>query len=201
MTALVAFIRHGPTGWNGEKRLQGRSDQPLSEAGRAAVATWRLPPDIAEFEPHCSPLRRTVETARILMDREVEREPALIEMSYGDWEGRRLPDLRAELGSTMQENEDRGLDFTPPGGESPRMVLDRVAPLLIRWGLEGRNRIAITHKGVIRAVYAAAAQWNMTGRAPDKLRWDAAHIFRIEPDSAIRIHHLNLPLQPDPRTP
>lgn len=196
MTALIAFIRHGPTAWNGEKRLQGRSDQPLSEAGRAEVTAWQLPPAMMEYDPYCSPLRRATETARILLDRDATPEPALIEMSYGEWEGRRLPDLRAELGDEMRRNENRGLDFTPPGGESPRMVLDRVAPLMIRWGIEGRNRVAVTHKGVIRAVYAAAADWNMTGRAPDKLRWDAAHVFQIGVDATIRIHQLNIPLIP-----
>lgn len=119
MTFLVALVRHGPTGWNAEKRLQGRSDQPLSEAGRAAVATWRLPVEFTSFSAHCSPLRRAVETADILLRRPALPEPALIEMRYGAWEGRRLPDLREELGDAMRENEARGLDFTPPDGESP----------------------------------------------------------------------------------
>lgn len=198
MTSLVALVRHGPTGWNAEKRLQGRSDQPLSEAGRAAVATWRLPVEFTSFSAHCSPLRRAVETADILLRRPALPEPALLEMRYGAWEGRRLPDLREELGDAMRENEARGLDFTPPDGESPRMVLARVLPLLAQWGAAGGNRIAITHKGVIRAVYAAATDWNMTGRPPDKLRWDAIHVFEIGADGAPRPHRLNIPLTDDP---
>ncbi|HAM46589.1 MAG TPA: histidine phosphatase family protein, partial [Alphaproteobacteria bacterium] len=34
---LLAFIRHGRTGWNAEKRIQGRTDIPLSDAGRAEL--------------------------------------------------------------------------------------------------------------------------------------------------------------------
>ena len=40
--ALI-LIRHGPTLWNAQGRLQGRSDQPLSEAGLAEVTRWHLP--------------------------------------------------------------------------------------------------------------------------------------------------------------
>ena len=36
MTAL-ALIRHGPTSWNEEHRLQGQADIPLSADGRAKV--------------------------------------------------------------------------------------------------------------------------------------------------------------------
>ncbi|HEY9538315.1 MAG TPA: histidine phosphatase family protein, partial [Kiloniellaceae bacterium] len=46
MSRLLA-IRHGATAWNAAGRIQGRSDQPLSPAGRAAVAAWQLPPQAA----------------------------------------------------------------------------------------------------------------------------------------------------------
>ena len=41
MTPLI-ILRHGPTAWNAEKRIQGRSDIPLSENGRKVVGGWRL---------------------------------------------------------------------------------------------------------------------------------------------------------------
>ena len=44
----IALIRHGPTGWNQQKRLQGQSDQPLSDEGRARVKTWRLPEGLVD---------------------------------------------------------------------------------------------------------------------------------------------------------
>jgi len=45
MTPLV-LIRHGATDWNADGRIQGRSDPPLSAAGRRAVAAWRLPEEM-----------------------------------------------------------------------------------------------------------------------------------------------------------
>src|SRR5262245_56547463 len=103
---LVAFLRHGPTAWNNEKRLQGTTDVPLSDAGRALVATWTLPEDVASWRWCCSPLSRARETARLLRrGAETAPEPALREMSYGAWEGHTLEELRRQFGADMQGNE------------------------------------------------------------------------------------------------
>jgi probable phosphoglycerate mutase len=53
----------------------------------------------------------------------------------------------------MTQNEAAGLDFRPPGGESPRDVQERLKPYLA--SLAGPT-IAVTHKGVLRALYALA---------------------------------------------
>ena len=55
MTEL-ALIRHGPTVWNGEGRLQGQTDIPLSDQGRADVRGWRLPAALQGFDMIVSPL-------------------------------------------------------------------------------------------------------------------------------------------------
>ena len=119
---LIGFLRHGPTVWNAEKRLQGRTDTPLSAEGRAQVARYRLPEAFRLAPALISPLQRARETASLAGCVSLEEEPLLTEMHWGDWEGRRLAELRNQLGSEMKENEDRGLDFRPPGGESPRDV-------------------------------------------------------------------------------
>src|SRR3546814_19659201 len=70
----------------------------------------------------------------------------------------------------MAAAEALGLDLRPPGGESPRQVQDRLKPWLAERSSCGRDTIAVTHKGVIRALYALACGWDMTGPPPDKLR-------------------------------
>jgi probable phosphoglycerate mutase len=193
MTRL-ALIRHGPTAYNEDRRMQGRVDEPLSTAGRSAVEGWSLPPDLRGGDWVSSPLIRARETAALLGGPEPAIEPRIIEMDWGQWEGRRLDDLRSDLGNAMAENEARGLDFRPVGGESPRDVQARVAPWLADVGRRGRATLALTHKGVIRAIFALAMGWDMTGKPPAKLARAAAHLFTVAPDGQVAVERLNMPL-------
>lgn len=192
MTKL-ALLRHAPTPWNALRRLQGRADVALGEATRLALAQARLPAQMAEFRCLVSPLVRCLETARLLGCRATV-DPRLIEMDWGKFEGRTLDELRLELGGALAENEARGLDFTPPDGESPRAVQARIAPLLVELAAARQPTLAITHRGVIRAIYARAAGWDMTGRPPHNLDLYAIQVFALAPDGAPSIGQLNLKL-------
>jgi probable phosphoglycerate mutase len=197
MTALLV-LRHGPTDWSAAHRLQGRSDLALSEAGRAIVETWRLPEGVARFAWSTSPLWRCRETADVLRRNHlaagpVHVEPRLTEMSFGEWEGRTLSDLRAADGQGLAELEGRGLDFRAPGGESPRQVQTRLRPWLDEIAAADTGVLAITHKGVIRALYALASGWDMRAKPKDRLIDDAVHAFALDRQE-IRVDRLNIPL-------
>ena len=58
-------------------------------------------------------------------------------------------------------------------------------------GLDGAT-LAITHRGVIRAIFAAAAGWDMVGKPPAKLDWSAVQLFRLGRDGRPTIEQLNL---------
>jgi|SRR6185436_11300510 len=186
---LLALLRHADTAWSAEGRIQGRSDQHLSDAGRAALAGRAFPEACRGMRVVTSPLARCVETASLLGVPDAPREPLIAEMSWGEWEGRRLAELRAELGEAMRENEARGLDFRPAGGESPRDVLARVSRWLSRLA---EPTLAVTHRGVIRAVLAAATGWDMRGAPPAKLDWSAFHLFQLDSRGKPRIERLNV---------
>lgn len=161
MTTDVLLVRHAATDWNEERRLQGRADRPLSAAGRRALENWRLPASFADARLLSSPLVRARDTARRFGEPRIE--PRLIEMDWGAWEGLKLADLRRADPSGMRANEARGLDFRPPGGESPREVRDRLGELLV--GLDGSGpAVLVTHKGVMRAVLSLATSWDFTDR-------------------------------------
>jgi probable phosphoglycerate mutase len=125
----------------------------------------------------------------------------LVEMSFGEWEGRRLTDLRAELGAAMEALEGRGLDFCAPGGESPRDVQRRLAPFLVEVGQGKGDLFAVTHKSVIRSLYALATGWPMLGRSPDRLAEFALHLFAVDTLGRPSVHRLNLPLGEAEREP
>ena len=195
MTQL-ALLRHGPTAWNAEGRLQGRTDIPLTAEARAALACLALPAPFHGWRALTSPLRRCCQTAAAL-GLAARIEPALIEMDWGTYEGRRLAELRAAGGAGFAAAESRGLDFQPPGGESPRQVQARLAPLLARLAAGGQPVVAVTHRGVIRAVHAAARSWDMTGKPPDRMASHGAlQVFDLDRAGRPTVAILDLPLTP-----
>ncbi|HEV2552049.1 MAG TPA: histidine phosphatase family protein [Stellaceae bacterium] len=190
---LFAILRHGPTAWSAEGRLQGCRDLPLSAEGRRRVAAWCLPSDLAGCAWRVSPLRRAGETATVLGISDAVQESALTEMDWGKWEGHRLAELRASVPG-MAAMEAAGLDFRPPGGESPREVQARLRPLLARIAQDGAPVAAVAHKGVIRALLALATGWDMRAKSPQRLAEDTVHLFEIDRSGRPTVCRLNLPL-------
>jgi len=173
--ARLALLRHGHTAWNRAGRLQGRVDEPLDAEARRHLGRVRLPEEFSHATLMSSPLSRAVETAAIVGGRIPLVEPALIEMAWGAWEGRRGVDLLSEPDSGFMHVEDWGWDYQPPGGESPRRVWDRLRPWIE--GLSG-TLVAVTHVGVMRVILARAASWNFDGPPPFSVKRD--RLYRIE---------------------
>jgi probable phosphoglycerate mutase len=193
---LVA-IRHAPTDWNREKRLQGRTDIPLGEAGEAAARNWVMSTDWRGYRVISSPLQRARRTAEILFpDREIAIEPRLIEIAFGEWEGKVLAELRALPGGDAKARESLGLDFTAPGGETPRAVQHRLQPLLAEIAMAQQPTIAVAHKAVIRALMSLATGWQMLGKPPLKLKDGTAHLFLLNKSGDPRVEQLNIALTP-----
>lgn len=94
----VALIRHGRTDWNTAGRLQGRTDVPLNNAGRAdALRVAGALSTEAWHALYSSPLARAATTAQIIGDQlglRVHVRDCLIERSYGVLEGRSRHELR-----------------------------------------------------------------------------------------------------------
>lgn len=176
----LILIRHGITQWNLEKRIQGHIDQPLCPLGIEHFKNKQLNAELAKITWYCSPLKRALHTAELLKIKNPIIEPALIEMHWGDWEGKILKPLRKTLGDEMRENEARGLDFCPPNGESPRQVQARVTQWIEVTAQQYQEDFgAIAHKGIIRCLYALATGWDMRGETPTELNWEHAHVFEI----------------------
>jgi broad specificity phosphatase PhoE len=192
MTSIIV-IRHGQTDWNEAGLIQGRTDRPLSAKGQEQIGRWRLPDGWTGSRCISSPLRRALDTAKLL-GLDPRPEPLLTEMAWGDWEGKSLAALRQEFGTAMTENEARGLDFRPPGGESPCDVQMRLRPLLR--AIQERT-IVVTHKGVLRALYALATGWTMAEKPPQKLLEGRAHAFAVAADGTPTVAELNISLQPE----
>ena len=191
-----AILRHATTAWNEQRRLQGLTDTTLSATGEADARHWCLPAPADGWRRLSSPLQRARRTAELVRPAAaVTIDPALREMSFGAWEGATLARLRAEVGESFLDAERRGLDFQPPGGESPRMVMARLSRWSATIAEQGVPVVAVSHKAAIRALLALATGWDMTGRSPHKLDWRAVHFFVAERDGRVAVDRLNVPFE------
>ncbi|MFN4018163.1 MAG: histidine phosphatase family protein [Reyranella sp.] len=189
-----AMLRHAPTAWNASGRLQGLTDTGLSPEGEAAARNWRLPAPADRWKRVSSPLLRARRTAELVgPSTAVTVDSRLREMSFGVWEGFTVKQLRAAGGEAFATAEAAGLDFHPPGGESPRMTMARLS----LWSSTLTEPVvAVSHKAAIRALLALATGWNMLGRPPHKLDWKCVHFFVAQDDGRVAIERLNVPLAP-----
>ncbi|WP_050928160.1 histidine phosphatase family protein [Aestuariivita boseongensis] len=166
MTKL-ALLRHGHTAWNRAGQIQGRSDIPLEDDARANLAQLALPRPWDGADLVASPLSRAQETAALVGGRPPATAPELIEMNWGDWEGQKGLELKADPNSGFRDIEEWGWSYRPPGGESPAEVWAR----LQRWvaGLS-RDTVAVTHIGIMRVLLARATGWDFEGPAPFQIK-------------------------------
>ena len=87
-----ALIRHGQTDWNAQRRLQGSTDIPLNDVGRAQARDAVAVLSAYEWDAIASsPLSRAAETADLIAAglglSDVRRVPELTERSFGPAEG------------------------------------------------------------------------------------------------------------------
>lgn len=91
MTRFIIF-RHGQTDWNVERRVMGQTDIPLNAHGekQAKKLADRLKNEKIDVF-YSSPLQRAHKTVRIvasLHKKDVKILPELIEMNFGEFEGK-----------------------------------------------------------------------------------------------------------------
>jgi broad specificity phosphatase PhoE len=148
--AELVLIRHGETDYNVERRVNGDPSKPvhLSAQGRAqASALAPIVGAIAWGSAWHTRFPRTRETLALLLPegRPAPQEiPELDDIDVGDLEGQTIEAWRAW-------RRGRGLEESPPGGESRIAVLRRYARGFERLGTEAvLPAIVICHDQAIR---------------------------------------------------
>lgn len=149
----IALLRHYPTSWNLEARLQGQTDIALADEARATLQTLALPKPWGKARIVSSPLVRARETAEILAQgRPVEIDVRLVEISWGDWEGQRAEDLLADPSSGFTPTHEWDADTKAPNGESGREAWARTRPALAGMAAHGGLTLLVTHKALMRRI-------------------------------------------------
>ena len=149
MTTTILLARHGETDWNLRRRVQGQSDTPLNQTGRAQARA--LAEELADERldaVYSSDLVRAHETARIVADPhglEVTALADLREKNFGTWEGLTDDEILIRFPEAQ-----RG----PWGdGETTEEVAGRVVAALLRIAQShpGGQVLVVAHGGPLRA--------------------------------------------------
>ncbi len=176
----LALLRHGHTHWNREGRVQGRTDIPLDATAVAELSAQNLPSPWDDADLWSSPLERASHTAQLVAGKTPRTASALMEMNWGDWEGRIAKELRADPNCDHRDIEHWGWDYTPPNGESPDAMRDRLVP----WALSlKQDSVAVCHIGVMRVLMAHASGWNFDEPAPFTVKRNRLFIIEIDKDA------------------
>jgi len=191
---LLALIRHGPTEWNAQKRVQGSIDIPLSAEGRAKMAKLLPPAGFETARAYASPRLRARQTAALLGLDPIPDE-RLAEQNWGSWEGLTRAQMLARDGEDAFRRAGSGLAFRPPGGESTGELHARVQAFFSEAVKRNEDAVAVTHMGVLRAAYVLATGWEMSAPMPPDLDLAAALVLCLAPEGAASIARLNAPLQ------
>ena len=157
------LVRHAQTAWNGQNRLQGRSDIPLSVLGEqqaqrvaGAFATRRLDGLFT------SALQRSRQTAHAIAGANQQCpaphvEPSLAEIHLGAWEGLTPDEIDARFDGAYQRWRRYPSTVEIPGGELLAAFRQRVRETFER--LTGTFQqdgeyVIVSHGGVIAALLA-----------------------------------------------
>jgi probable phosphoglycerate mutase len=193
------LVRHGRTAWNEEGRFQGRSDIPLSPAGRAdaRASGQRLAAHLSgegrtprPVRFYSSPLLRCRETAGILAEAlgpvvaEIVVDERLAEAGFGRWEGLTTHEVKARFPEERRARKADRWSFAPPGGESYAEIAARMKFFID--ALPGDHlAVVVTHSGNLRVILGmldeAGREQAMRLKVPHDrpFRWSDGRLIEI----------------------
>lgn len=146
----VFLVRHGETEWSLSGRHTGLSDIPLTERGerdahRLAERLRGLP----FTQVLVSPLKRAVRTCELAGFGEAASvDPDLLEWNYGEYEGRRTADIRAERPGWQLFRDGC------PGGESLQAVGARADRVIARVRASEGGTLLVSSGHILRVLVA-----------------------------------------------
>lgn len=184
---LLYLVRHGETDWNNQRRIQGTTDIPLNDTGRAQAA--RTGTLLARRDWNAvitSPLSRAFETGSIIAAQLGLPEPAtdarLVERNYGEAEGLDF----GEMHRLFPENAH------VPGREKRSAVAARAIEGLMDIAEKHPDEavVVVSHGGLIRSVLRRLdpeAEYGMITNG-------SVHSFRYE-DGALTLIAFDDPIE------
>lgn len=164
-TGKLLLTRHAESEWNATGRWSGRRNVHLSQKGFHETALFgqllkKL--DVPINKAYCSEQLRTMETLEGMLnagqqfDVPIEISAAIDERDYGKYTGKNKWDMQELIGDEEFNKMRRGWDYEIPGGETLKMVYERVVPfykdVVVPQLLAGKNILIVAHGNSLRAL-------------------------------------------------
>ena len=176
MTSIY-LVRHGQTAWNKEEIFRGRTDIPLDETGlKQAEMVGQYFKGMEIHRVFSSSLSRAWQTAeKVAEPHNLKVQPlqGILDMSFGNWEGRPHQEIRETDSKTYRQWVETPHLVRLPGGEG----LDDVRVRAMA-GMEevirahpGKTLVLVTHRDVNKILICAI------------LGLDNSHFWQITQDT------------------
>ncbi|HSH06368.1 MAG TPA: histidine phosphatase family protein [Burkholderiales bacterium] len=161
VTTLI-LVRHGETAWNAEGRVQGQTDVPLNDVGRAQAAAL-VPVLAAEgfsalYSSDLLRVRETAQPTARALGLEVRLEAGLRERHYGMFETLTYVECRERFPDEFERFREKELSFDFGSGESLQAFHERALASAgaIAARHAGETVLVFTHGGVLEMLYREA---------------------------------------------
>ena len=157
MTSIY-LVRHGQTAWNKEEIFRGRTDIPLDETGlKQAELVGQYFKGMKIHGIYSSSLSRAWQTAQKIAqfhDLKVQPLQGIIDMSFGNWEGRPHQEIRESDSKTYRQWVETPHLVRLPGGESLDDVRIRAMAAIeeVIGKNPGKTLILVTHRVVNKMI-------------------------------------------------
>lgn len=157
----VYLLRHGETQWNVKKMTQGHARSQLNQTGKKQAKKAALFfKDMCLHTVYCSPLVRTVQTAKEVMKyhhpSKLVKCPEFAERYFGKLEGWTRKQLFKRIPDIEKQWKRDGLNWRPPGnGETIREQFIRVYAgflKVVKKHKLGDTILIISHGGPIKCL-------------------------------------------------
>jgi broad specificity phosphatase PhoE len=131
----VVLIRPGATVYDEQNRVQGVLDLPLSDRGRAEVASLaeRVTAEVELAALYCGPSQSAVRTAEIVgkaLGLRPRRIDELRNLDQGLWQGLQIDEIRRRHLKIFRQWLDDPFTVQPPQGEDFEHALERIQAAL-----------------------------------------------------------------------
>lgn len=163
----IYLLRHGETSYNADgNKYCGRTDIPLTEKGiKQAEAARKILENVKISKVYSSPLQRALQTAEIVSkNRDVVIDDRLIEVDFGNWEGKTREEFIKENSSLWEKwNEDPTHARAGGIGETASEIIERADSFYseLKESSNNENILVVAHNGINRLYLAHKLGMNL----------------------------------------